>query len=212
MKVEEWLRWPNSSDPGINFVAIVVIAMLGLAALVFSAMLLIPLAIGFGIFKWVQWHARRPTPTSDIIAATQQRVIAANFPDTDTFASAYTRRLAEAWKPDLPTYDVLTAMMEIAETLYDAESLNNPLPPVPPGSAIEEGRYRDNLIAQARKSADAPATLATFSDALSRSLSAFRDTLPPIARSTPQELIRAEEGEAPPPLATASSSTRARRC
>jgi len=202
MKIEDLMRWPtNSSDPGVNFVVIVVIAMLGLSALVFSAFLLIPLAIGFGIFKWVQWNAQRPTPTSEIAAAAQQRVIAANFPDTDAFWDGFSRRLVEAWRPSLPNYDVLDAMLNIAETLYDAEGLNNPLPPAPPSSPIEEGRYRDQLLAQARKSADAPVTLAAFSDALSLSLAAFREALPPMARWTAQEIIAAEDSEAPP-LAT----------
>jgi Type IV secretion-system coupling protein DNA-binding domain len=198
MKIEDLLRWPtNSSDPGINFVIIVVIAMLGIAALVFSAVLLIPLAIGFGIFKFVQLHASRPTPTSEIAAAAQQRVIAANFPDTNAFLDGLSRRLVEAWRPSLPNYGALETMLDIAETLYDGEGLNNPLPPAPPSSPIEEGRYRDQLLAQARRSADAPATLAAFSDALSRSLAAFHDALPPMARSTPQEIIAAEDGEKP---------------
>lgn len=202
MKIEDYLRWPtNSSNPGVNFLVIVVIAMLGLTALVFSALLLIPLAIGFGIFKWLQWNANRPTPTSEIAAAAQQRVIAANFPDTEAFLDGFSRRLVEAWRPSLPNYDILDAMLGIAETLYEAEALNNPLPPAPPSSPIEEGRYRDQLLAQARKSADAPATLATFSDALSRSLAAFRDALPPMARSTAQEIVAAENGDASP-LAT----------
>jgi hypothetical protein len=203
MKIEDLMRWPtNSSDPSVNFVVIVVIAMLGLTALVFSAFLLIPLGIGFGIFKWMQWYATRPTPTSEIAAAAQQRVIAANFPDTGAFLDGFSRRLVEAWRPSLPNYDTLDIMLGITETLYDAEGLNNPLPPAPPSSPIEEGRYRDQLLAQARKSADAPATLAIFSDALSRSLAAFRDALPPMARATAQEIL-AEDNEAPP-LATVS--------
>src|SRR5262249_45087262 len=109
------------------------------------------------------------------------------------FAEAFARRLIEAWRPSLPKRDVFERMIEIAETLYDAEGLNNPLPPVPIASPIEEGRYRDRLLAHARKCADAPATLAAFSDALASSLSAFRDALPPLALATPEKLLKDDE-------------------
>lgn len=202
MKIEDYLRWPtNSSDPGVNLILAAIVFVLGIAALLFSALLLIPLAIGFGIFKWVQWNASRPIPTTMIAAAAEQRVIAANFPNTEAFLDGFSRRLAQAWHPRLPNYDILDVMLGIAETLYDAEGLNNPVPPAPPLSPIEEGRYRDQLLAQARRSADAPATLAAFTDALSRSLAAFRDALPPLALSTSQEIIDAEDSETPP-LAT----------
>jgi hypothetical protein len=185
---DHWLKYALfSGDPGVTFVAIIMCFFLVCIAIVAGAIFAVPFGVGFAIFKWVQWQSRRPTPTGEILSATQQHVVAANFPDTDAFVDAYAHRLYEAWEPDLPAEAIGEQMLHVAAVLYDAERLDNPLPPIPPTSLIEEGRYRDRLLSHARKCADAPVTLSAFSDALSQSLSALRDALPRLARETPDQ-------------------------
>jgi hypothetical protein len=159
MNIDEWFKWPtNSSDPAFNSVVLVVIAMLGLLAITVSAFIAIPLAVGFALFKWAQWHARRQVPTAQIFADTHQRVIAANFPATDAFIEASFQRFCQAWKPELPIAPICSTMSNVIETLYEGEGLNNPLPPAPTQDTIAEGRYRDRLLSYMRKSEDAPGT------------------------------------------------------
>ncbi|HTV28328.1 MAG TPA: hypothetical protein VMF32_11150 [Xanthobacteraceae bacterium] len=185
-----WLRYTLfSGDPAVTIASIVICFFLLGIFLAAGAVFAVPIGIAFGIFKYVQWRSRRPTPTAEIIAATQQRVIAANFPDTEAFSAAFARRLVEAWNPSYPNGHLFERMLEVAETLYDTEGLNNPLPPTPPSNPIEEGRYRDRLFVHARKCADAPYTLTLFTEALARSFNAFRGALPPVARATPQEIL-----------------------
>jgi hypothetical protein len=198
MNVDKWFEWPTKSpDASLNVVILIVLILMFAAALAVSVFLLIPLGLGFGLFKWAQWYARRPVPTGQIYADTNQRVIAANFPATDSFVNASIRRLYEAWRPDLPIAPIYTAMSNVAEFLYGAEAFNNPLPPAPTPNTIAEGRYRDRLLSHMRRSEDAPATLATFADALSLSFSAFRDALPQMARTTPQNLLKETEADVP---------------
>lgn len=199
MNIDQWFEWPTkSSSPYVNLAVAVTILLTLAIALTVSIVIAVPLGIGVGLFKWAQWRASRPVPTAQIQAAADQRVIAANFPEGDAFAQSYIRRLYDAWRPELPSPDIFETLGEIAETLYEAEGLNNPLPPAPIVNGIEEGRHRDRLLAHMRKCQDAPGTLATFTDTLSRSLTGFRDALPPLACVTPQEFI-AEDRQ---PLAT----------
>jgi type IV secretion system coupling TraD/TrwB family protein len=156
----------------------------------------LPLGFGFGVFKLARWQARRPIPTRHILAITEQRLRAAGFPDTDAFAAALAEQLIEAWQPQLPNRDIFNRMTEIATALYQAEALTAPLPPAPAATPIEEGRYRDQLLLQARKCADPRTTLTIINGALSIALSAFRDALPQMATATVVEIV-AEGAEAP---------------
>lgn len=164
-------------------------------AIAAGAVVALPLGTAFGIYKFARWYARRPTPTRVLFAVTEQRVIAANFPDADAFVQAFSLRLIDAWQPTLPHGYVFREIVEVARRVYDAESLNNPLPPLPAPSLIEEGRYRDRLLTQGRRAADAPMTLAIVTEALFRSLSAYRDALPAMATGAPMEAA-IEDGSA----------------
>jgi hypothetical protein len=118
---------------------------------------------------------------------TQQRSIAANFPTAEQFIDAYCDRLIEAIGDEPPAYAVYATLIEIAGTLYRAENLTNPLPPIAATTAIEEGRYRDRLIAHQRKTADAPHTLEVFNAALNKCVLDFLAALPPMAQTTPAQ-------------------------
>jgi len=197
MNIDEWFQWPTkSSDPGVNFVVLVVLAMLVIFALVVGATLLIPLAIVIGIAKGVLWYVNKPVPTDQLYTQTQQRVISANFPDTETFMDAHLDRFLDAIRDDLPVYSLFRTMANITEAIYKKENLNNPLPPLLSATEIEEGRYRDQLIAQQRKSVDAPRTLEVFNTALAKAYLDFIATLPPIAKSTPETFSKCDTDEA----------------
>jgi hypothetical protein len=197
MNIDEWLQWPTkSTDPGVNFVVLFLLGMLIIIALALGATILIPIAIVIGLAKGIHWYMNRPTPTDQLYAQTEQRVISANFPDTEKFMDAHLDRLLDAIQGDLPAYSIFRSMTQITEELYKAENLNNPLPPLVSGSAIAEGRYRDELIAQQRKTVDAPRTLEVFSASLGKAYLDFLGTLPPIAKSTREEFSKCDEQRA----------------
>jgi hypothetical protein len=188
MNFDDWLQWPTkSTDPGVNFVVLIVLVLLAGFAIVAGFFVAIPVLIVLAIAKGAHWYATRPTPTDQIQALTQQRTIAANFPAPEQFLGAHLRRLRDALDDDYPAFPVFVAMAEISDVLYRTEDLNNPLPPMPSGNTIEEGRYRDRLMAQQRKTMDAPRTLETFNAALGKCYLDFIAGLPPIAKSTPAE-------------------------
>ena len=127
---------------------------------------------------------------------TQQRSVTANFPEPDKFIEAYLDRFIDAIRDELPAYSVFLAMTHTAEAIYKGENLNNPLPPLAAANAIEEGRYRDQLIAHQRKTADAPRTLEVINATLGTSYLDFIAAMPPIARTTPDIFAQCEEIEA----------------
>ena len=172
MSVEDWLRWPTkSTDPAVNAAIAVFLALAAIILVVVGGMFLLPVVLILGIAKGVHWYANRPTPTDQLYAQTQQRSIAANFPEPEKFIDAYLDRFLDAIRDDLPAYHIYLTMVHIADALYEKENLNNPLPPIAAANTIEEGRYRDQLIAHQRKTADAPRTLEVFNDTLGKSLS-----------------------------------------
>ena len=189
MNMDDWLQWPTkSSDPGVNFVAIIVVAFFAAAAViavVAGAIFLVPLLIIFAIAKGIHWHLNRPMPTDQLAASAQQRTIAANFPETKAFLKMHIDRLSEAFEGREPSFNMARTLVDVSEQLYEAENLNNPLPPIPPANTIEEGRYRDRLLAQQKKAADAPKTLEIFNSTISRAYLNFIATLPPIASPIP---------------------------
>ena len=115
-------------------------------------------------------------------------MIAANFPDVDSFRDAYVRRLTESWQPRIPILPIFSRMIAVAEEIYEIEGLSNPVPPLPPDDSIEQGRYRDLLRIHALKMHDAPGTLGVVTEALTRSLKSFRDALPEAVLKRVEEL------------------------
>ena len=169
MNIDNWFEWPTkSTDPGVNFVVLIVLTILVIFAIVAGAMFLIPILIVIGIAKGIHWYVNQPTPTDQLYAQTQQRSLTANFPDAEKFLDAYVDRFLDAVRDDLPTYHIYLTMVRITEALYKTENLNNPLPPLISANTIEEGRYRDQLIAHQRKTADAPRTLEVFNTTLGK--------------------------------------------
>ena len=180
----------NTDDPILNAVLFIVAAALVMFALVAGAFIVIPIVVVLGIARAVHWYVNRPVPTNELRAQTEQRVIAANFPMPEAFHDLHLGRLVEAIRDDPPALPIVTAMVGISDDLYRAEDLNNPLPPIAPQGTIEEGRYRDALIAYQRKSADAPKTLETINATLGAAYTRFIAGLPPIAKSTAAQIRR----------------------
>jgi len=196
MSIEDWLKWPTkSTDPSANAAIAVFLALVIVFAIVAGAMILVPVAIVIGIAKGVHWYVNRPTPTDQLYAQTQQRSVSANFPATDKFMDAYIDRFIDAIREDLPAYHIYLAMVHITEAIYREENLNNPLPPLIAANEIEEGRYRDQLIAHQRKTVDAPRTLEVINATLGKCYLDFIDALPSIAKATPAEFAKCDEVE-----------------
>lgn len=195
-----WLRWPtNSSDPALNAAIAVLLALVAIALVVAGGKFLLPVVLIIAIAKGVHWYVNRPTPTDQLYAQAQQRGITAAFPDPDKFMEAYLDRFLDAIRDDLPAYSVFLAAANITEAFYKHEKLTNPLPPFAAANAIEEGRYRDQLIAYQRKTQDAPHTLEVFNATLGKCYLDFIAALPPIAKATPDEFAKCGEAE---PFAT----------
>src|SRR5205807_7886413 len=98
-------RWPTGSpDPVVNIIATAVIVIMGILAFATSFLLLVPIAIGFAVIGALRWYHNRPPPYSNpaIAAAVEQHTISANFPDTETFAQSYARRLLDPRHPRIP--------------------------------------------------------------------------------------------------------------
>ena len=192
MSFGDWLRWPNkTTDPALT------------AAV----------AVLFDHGRRAGSHHQRQYPDPDrgrcravqgvpmvhaaagadrwLYAETEQRIIAAKFPEPDRYLDDHIDRLLDAVEDDLPAYGVFRSLMATSETLYEKENLNNPLPPLAVTTAIEEGRYRDGLIDQQRKSVDAPRTLKVFNDTVSNAYIDFIRLLPAIAKATPEQFSSA---------------------
>jgi hypothetical protein len=199
MKIEDWLQWPTrSADPATNAAIAVFLGVIIIITFVLGATILLPIVIVIGIAKGVQWYMNRPVPTDQLYAVTQQRSVSANFPDTEKFMDAHLDRFYEAIHDDLPAFSIYLTMARITEPLYEEEDLNNPLPPLPPlltVNEIEEGRFRDRLLAHQRKSVDAPRTLEVFNATLSACYRKLIAALPPIAKSTPAEFAKSDKVE-----------------
>jgi hypothetical protein len=200
MSIEDWLQWPTkSTDPAANAAIAVFLVLAATILIVVGGMFLLPVVLILGIAKGVHWYVNRPTPTDQLYAQAQQRSITANFPDPEKFIDAYIDRFLDAIRDDLPSYQIYLAMAHIADALYKHENLNSPLPPITAANSIEEGRYRDQLIAHQRKTADAPNTLEVFNATLGKCYLDFIAALPPIAKASPDEFAKCDELE---PFAT----------
>jgi hypothetical protein len=199
MKIEDFVQWPfRSTDPAANIAIAVFLGLIILIALILGATIVIPVLVVIGIAKGEQWYVNRPVPTDQLYMVTQQRSVSANFPDTEKFMVAHLDRFVDVIRDDLPARSIYVMMARITETLYEDENLNNPLAPLPPlisVNEIEEGRFRDQLIAHQRKTVDAPRTLEVFNATLSTCYLKLIAALPPIAKSTPAEFVKSGETE-----------------
>jgi hypothetical protein len=194
MSIEDWLQWPTkSTDPAANAAIAVFLVLAAIILVVVGGMFLLPVVLIIGIAKGVHWYMHRPTPTDQLYSQAQQRTITANFPEPEKFIDAYIDRFLDATRDDLPAYQIYLAIAHIADALYKEENLTNPLPPIAAANSIEEGRYRDQLIAHQRKTADAPHTLEVFNRALGKCFLDFIAALPPIAKATPAEFAKCDE-------------------
>ena len=173
------------------------LVMAAIVLVVVGGIFLLPVVLVIGIAKGVHWYVNRPTPTDQLYAEAQQRTIAANFPDPEEFVDAYIDRFVDAIRDDLPAYHVYLTMVHIADALYREENLSNPLPPIAGANAIEEGRYRDQLIAHQRKIADASHTLEVFNATLGKCFLDFHcRACRPWPKPTPKEFAKCGEVEA----------------
>ncbi len=196
MSIEDWLQWPTkSTDPAANAAIAVFLALVAIILVVVGGMFLLPVVLILGIAKGVHWYMHRPTPTDQLYAQTQQRSVSANYPDAEKFLDAFLDRFIDAIHDDLPAYHIYLAMAHITKFLYNEENLNNPLPPLVASNAIEEGRYRDQLIAHQRKTQDAPKTLEVFNATLGKAYLDVIAALPPIAKATETEFAKCDEVE-----------------
>lgn len=129
----------DSDDPALSATLFIVACAVGLMFFAISAAVALPVLSVVGIAKAVHWYYTRPVPTDILAEQTQTLANRAAFPDIDTFLDAITARLLDHYEADnLPSYPIFHKMVVIAGTLYEAEDLANPLPPLPPENTIEE--------------------------------------------------------------------------
>jgi hypothetical protein len=179
MKFDDWV--PNTGDPALNVVLIVILVMLGITVLAMGAVVAVPVIAVVAIAKGIHWYANRPVPTDRLYAETEQRAIASRFPSLEEFGNAYVDRFTDAVQGREPVFPIAEQMLRMVGELYKDEGFNNPLPPMPFADAIEEGRYRDRMIAHQKKTADAPRTLEIFNDTIARAFTAYLSALPEAA-------------------------------
>ncbi len=193
---DDWLHGlTGSNDPIMNAAVAVFLAITAIVLIVAGGLFLLPVVIVIGIAKGAHWYMTRPTPTDQLYAQAQQRTIAANFPEPEKFNTAFVERFLDVLGDSLPTYQLFAGIAHVVDQLYTAENLSNPLPPLAPDSPIEEGRYRDELIAHHRKTADAPRTLEIINATLGKALLGFASNLPPLAKMTRDEFADSDEVE-----------------
>lgn len=196
------MRYIEELDAGTGLFVSMLIIFMGLAVIFIGFFVLAPLAI-LALAIWLGYkYATRPvvTPTTEMYAQTEQRVIAANFPSPDDFVESLNDRLLErVLDSQPPVFTILATMEHVSRELYEAERLGNPLPPIPPAGTIEDGRYRDMLIAFQKKTADAPRTMALFSGTLARAYLDLIADLPGMAKTDRKTLLMTDDWE---PFAT----------
>jgi hypothetical protein len=193
MKIEDF--WPKTSDPAAN----AAIAVVGVTTLGFifigGIVIALPAAIvgGIGYLIYKRYFAPKPITTDALTADTRNQIGIANYPEPDAFIRAHGDRLLDAILEDPPAYSVFLQMIRIAEELYKEEAFNNPLPPMPYANTIEEGRYRDQLLAFQKKIANPHETLALFSNTLAQTFLSFIDGLPRMAHVTKETFAQTDE-------------------
>lgn len=197
-KIEDWFEWPTrSTDPAANAAIAVFLVTALFFALIIGATILIPVILIVGLAKGIHWYVNRPTPTDQLYLQTAQRVVSARFPSAEAFAQAHAVRLLDAIGDDPPAYDIYVRMVRIADALYKEERLDNVVPPIAPTGTIEDGRYRDRLIAFNKKTQDAQHTLEVINNTISTAYLNFLATLPPLAKVSSEVFSQTDEIEHP---------------
>ena len=196
------MKYIEELDAGTGLFVCGLIIFMGLAVIFIGFFVLAPLAV-LALAIWLGYkYATRPiiTPTTEMYAQTEQRVIAANFPSPDDFVESLNERILErVLESQPPAYTILATMEHVSRDLYEAERFGNPLPPIPSAGTIEDGRYRDMLIAFQKKTADAPRTMALFSGTLARAYLDLITDLPGMAKTDRKTLLMTDDWE---PFAT----------
>jgi hypothetical protein len=143
----------------------------------------------FGIFVAIKLANKPHVPTTRELYDQSS----AAFPTPEEFFTAFLDRMLE---PSSRTvWPITEAQSRAIETLYDAEEFERqPFIAFPEGT-LEEGRYRDQLLARLRKSANPEKTIQVFSDALWLSFGIFNLKLPPLVKD---DRYFAPDGPKPP--------------
>jgi len=105
----------NPKDPLVNTVFFGVLVVLAIWAIIVGGFFAVPILLIAGLAKGIHWYSNRPPPTNELLAQTQQRSVAANFPETDDFMEAYVKRFFDAVRDDLPTYQIYRTMAFVTE-------------------------------------------------------------------------------------------------
>jgi hypothetical protein len=169
----------DSNDPALNATMFIMACAVGLVLVGMGLAFALPVLTVIGIAKGIHWYYTRPVRTDILAEQTQTLIERAGFPNLDTFIDDFTTRLTQHYADNPPIYSIFHKMIMTAGLLYEDEKLGNTLAPLPPANTIEEGKYRDRLLAQTKKIADPAKTLDLFTQTLSESLASL--PLPPMA-------------------------------
>ncbi len=166
--------------------AFALVFFVGVVLIIFAGFLAVPGMLVALIAVGIHWYNQKPATTQELRAAAEARPHH-GFPTEDAMAESLMMRFAEA-SERLPAQALVVQYVGVVRQLYLAEDLINPLPPLPPGGDIEEGRYRDRMLARTRKMADSEQTLAKFSEIVGNFLLEFTRALPPIAFQSQEQI------------------------
>jgi len=161
----------------VAFVIVGSIVVLGFAAV---PIMLIALAVA----GYHYYHSKAPR-TAELRAAAEGRP-AQRFPEVEDFVRGLAFRFAEA-NDGCPVQPLFIHYVDIIRELYVAEDLVNPLPPLPPSGVIDEGRYRDRMLARLKKLGSSEQTLQYLTDAIGGLLMEITRELPPMAIEPPEQ-------------------------
>ena len=189
----------NPKHSSVRIVLFLLIVFFGIWAVIVAGFFAIPVILIAALAKGIHWYANRSPTTDQLHSQAQEQRTAANFPDADKFVLDHILRLLDAIGDNRPAYSIYRAMFGISDELYRTEGLNNRLPPLAAANGIEEGRYRDELVAYQRKTRDPARTLELFSNTLGALYLHFIKGLPPVAKTTREEFQKCGEDE---PFAT----------
>lgn len=187
----------NSDDPAMNAAMIVLVLMVGImlvTMVVFvGAIVAVPAGIGFVGWRIYKAKKNRPIPTLSLVAADQERIRKAEFPKADDFLGSHLERFLESCGNEFPANAVYLAYADLVGNLYRFEELSNPLPPLQTfANPIEEGRYRDQVIAHMKKLDDPNRTLLLIHQTFANTIALFMRYLPQMAKQTSDQYFADE--------------------
>ncbi len=172
-------------------VGVVFLGAIIIGVAIFAAAIVVPPAIvvgtGYLIYRYNKKRRSEPPATQKLLDAALAPATRVPFPDRPTFLHAHLSRFIEASEQFPPT-SVYEFFAELAGSLYEAEDLSNPLPPLQQfSSSIDEGRYRDKLLDRLAKQNDVEGTLRAINDTFGDAEGKVVHALPPFARLTEQQ-------------------------